>query len=103
MCLLVFMARRTLWVILPLTLVVSSAFRTMRGVRSFSVFMLYFLTSFQWIKLVLAPLSMRACFWTLRFPLCDLNSIGMVKAYLLGFVARIEKRSPGYMLRFATM
>jgi len=28
-------------------------------------------------------------------PLCDLNSIGMVKAYLLGFVVRIEKRSPG--------
>jgi len=22
-------------------------------------------------------LSMRACFWTLRFPFCDLNSIGM--------------------------
>jgi len=28
-------------------------------------------------------------------PLVYLNSIGMVKAYLLGFVARIEKRSPG--------
>jgi len=28
-------------------------------------------------------------------PFCDLNSIGMVKAYLLGFVVHIEKRSPG--------
>jgi len=36
----------------------------------------------------------KGVFWTLCFPFCDLNSIGIVKAYLLGFVARIEKRSP---------
>jgi len=66
--LLVHMARRTLWVILPLTLVVSSAFRTMSSVQSFSVFMLYFSTSFQWMKLVLAPLFDEGVFLDAALP-----------------------------------
>src|SRR5882762_6220456 len=69
----------------------SSAFRTMRGVRSFSFFIWYRSTIFQWMKLVLAPLSTRAFLVMLRFPFLDLSSTGTVNVYLLGRVVHTNR------------
>jgi len=65
------------------------------GSSKFLSFHVVFLDQFPMNKTGIGSTIDEGVFLDAALPLCDLNSIGIVKAYLFGFVARIEKRSPG--------